>query len=154
MHEESRCRDLNDRLKSLTQKHQADSTEANRLRFLVRNRPKIKFDSRNGVVNRVSGNLSKLSGFTQLRETIVEIAESLLKTHVGIDLPKVYQSTESFVRRLKEEAPIISFTKFTELLRIEEDIENDMQVVDALHFLADNGELCFFREISEQVRLD
>jgi len=65
----------------------------------------------------------------------------------------VYQSTESFVHRLKEEAPIISFTKFTELLRIE-NIEHDMQVVDALHFLADNGELCFFRENSEHVRLD
>jgi len=101
MHEESHCRDLNDRLKSLTQKHRADSTEANQLRFLVRNRTNIDFDSRNGVVNRVSGNLLKLSGFTQLRKSIVEIAESLLSTHVGIDLPKVYQSTESLVRRLK-----------------------------------------------------
>jgi len=53
-----------------------------------------------------------------------------------------------------KEAPIISFTKFTELLRIEKDIEHDGQVVDALHFLANNGELCFFRENSEQVRLD
>ena len=50
MHEESHCRDLNDRLKSLAQKHQADSTEANRLRY------QNKFDSRNGVVNLVSGN--------------------------------------------------------------------------------------------------
>jgi len=44
MHEESRCRDLNDRLKSLAQKHQADSQ--------IDCDFKIKFDSRNGVVNR------------------------------------------------------------------------------------------------------
>jgi len=75
MHEESRCRDLNDRLKSLAQKHQADSPEANRLRFLVRNLPEIKSDSRNGVVKRVRIIMHEESRCRDLNDRLKSLAQ-------------------------------------------------------------------------------
>lgn len=125
----------------------ADCVEADRLRRLVRpcRRPKLIF-GQDDVVSRISS--TSLSGFDDLRASIMTAATNLFRSHVGTNIPTAYQVVESEVKRLRRQSPIISFSRFIQILNEENlPFENEEKVIDALHFLSNNGELCFFWDL-------
>ena len=146
-HEANRVFELTSRLNELTKNHLAACVEADRLRRLVRpsNRPKLIYGHDDNV-SCVSS--TDLQGFDNLRESIMSAATRLFRSHVGTKIPTTYQIVESEIKRLRRHSPIISFSRFIKVLNEENlPVENEDKVVDALHFLSNNGEVCFFWDL-------
>jgi len=148
-HEENHKNDIKERLA----KHEKGSAEARRLELLLRVRPNIIFcSSEENSVTQVS--CTHFQGFEALRSSIVEIASGdLFRGHVGAQLPPKYSVVRKIVRKFtsSNKIPVLPFRDFMTLLEKESHGEihkekDEMQICDALHFLTDTGDVCFFHD--------
>ena len=147
-HERNRIKELKDKLLDLTDKHLADSVEADRLRRLILplKRPKLIFGDSNQIP-RVS--CSESRGFSKLRHSIIMAASKFFPFHVGTNISSTTSYVEMQVKRLRHLSPYITLMKFIQILNEGDSAFENDKVVDALHFLSNNGELCYFGDLTE-----
>lgn len=156
-HEERRVKSMQQRLKEYDSKHGANSELAVRLRKLLCpfNRPKIIFgpDGPESVV-RVSS--TKFSGFDVLAERIVNIATGrerggwaypIFRGHLGVRIPRMRLEVREAVRMMRDRFKVVEWNYFLSELE-KRKITNPADVSDALHFLANIGELSYFGDVA------
>mmetsp|Transcript_31808 Transcript_31808/g.60760 ORF Transcript_31808/g.60760 Transcript_31808/m.60760 type:complete len:1025 (+) Transcript_31808:1906-4980(+) len=159
-HEERRVKSMKQRLKEYDLKFGASSEMSVRLRKLLFpfNRPKIIFGSndREGVI-RVSS--TKYSGFDNLAERIVNIstgrekggwAYPIFRGHLGARIPRMRLEVRDVVRSMRDRFKVVEWNYFLSELK-KRRIDNAADVSDALHFLANIGELSYFGEVAMPV---
>jgi len=150
--EKRRMDDINQRLEDYKRNHLADSHNAMRLRKLLSSRPKLIFgnDEEDSVI-RVS--CLDYTGFDRLSGQIVNIAtgryltskgDPIFRGHVGARIPRMRLQVRDVVRQMGEQFNVVEWEYFLEALKKEKGIDSIDDVCDALHFLANVGELCYF----------
>ena len=157
-HEERRVKSMKQRLKEYELKFGASSEMAVRLRKLLFpfNRPKIIFgsDELESVV-RVSS--TEFSGFDNLAERIVNIstgrerggwAYPIFRGHLGARIPRMRLEVRDAVRSMRDRFKVVEWNYFLSELK-KRRIDNAADVSDALHFLANIGELSYFGDVAE-----
>ena len=163
-HVERRVKSMKQRLREYESKFGASSELAGRLRKLLCpfNRPKIIFGTDGESVVRVSS--TKFSGFDNLAERIVNIATGrerggwtypIFRGHLGARIPRMRLEVRDAVRNMRDRFKVVEWNYFLSELQ-KRRIDNAADVSDALHFLANIGELSYFGEVaipmaSEQV---
>lgn len=162
-HEERRVKSMKQRLKEYDSKFGASSEMSVRLRKLLFpfNRPKIIFGSDKGEsVIRVSS--TKYSGFDALAERIVNIstgrerggwAYPIFRGHLGARIPRMRLEVRDVVRGMRDRFKVVEWNFFLSELK-KRGIDNADDVSDALHFLANIGELSYFGEVATPVDLE
>jgi len=158
-HEERRVKSMEQRLKEYDSKFGASSELAVRLRKLLCpfNRPKIIFgsDSPDGVV-RVSS--KDFSGFNDLAERIVNIstgrerggwAYPIFRGHLGARIPRMRLEVRDAVRSMRDRFKVVEWNYFLGELQ-KRNIDSAADVSDALHFLANIGELSYFGDVAAE----
>jgi hypothetical protein len=156
-HEERRVSSMQQRLKEYDSKLGANSEVATRLRKLLCpfNRPKIIFGSDGpGSVVRVSS--TRFSGFDKLAERIVNIATGrerggwaypIFRGHIGARIPRMRLEVRETVRSMRDKFKVVEWNFFLSELE-KRSIINVADVSDALHFLANIGELSYFGNVA------
>lgn len=152
-HEDRRIQGIKDRLKDLCDNNRAYDAGAQRLRKLLSSytRPKLIFgnDEENSVV-RVSG--TKYTGFADLTQRLIDISTGrdkcnmpfpIFRGHVGARIPRMRLDVREAVRRLRDRFKVVEWGYFLNQLR-ESGLTNVEDISDALHFLANIGELSYF----------
>lgn len=161
-HEERRVKSMKQRLQEYDSKFGASSELAVRLRKLLSpfNRPKIIFgpDGPESVV-RVSS--TQFSGFDDLAERIVNIATGrergnwaypIFRGHIGARIPRMRLEVRDAVRSMRDRFKVVEWNYFLSELKRRR-INNAADVSDALHFLANIGELSYFGNVATQVEV-
>ena len=156
-HERRRVQSMKQRLDEYNSKFGAHSEPALRLRKLLCpfNRPKIIFchDVPDSVV-RVSS--KDFTGFNRLAERIVNIATGrerggwtypVFRGHIGARIPRMRLEVRDVVRMMRERFKVVEWGYFLSELK-KRGIDNPGDVSDALHFLANIGELSYFGEVA------
>ncbi|KAL7541201.1 hypothetical protein ACHAXR_010718 [Thalassiosira sp. AJA248-18] len=155
-HEERRVKSMKQRLKEYDSKFGASSELSVRLRKLLFpfNRPKIIFGSDGQSVVRVSS--TKFSGFDNLSERIVNIATGrerggwahpIFRGHLGARIPRMRLEVRDAVRSMRDRFKVVEWNCFLSELE-KRGIDNAADVSDALHFLANIGELSYFGDVA------
>mmetsp|Transcript_9986 Transcript_9986/g.20594 ORF Transcript_9986/g.20594 Transcript_9986/m.20594 type:complete len:1705 (+) Transcript_9986:253-5367(+) len=152
-HEERRTYSMRKRLEEYNSKFGPHSEVSLRLRKLLCpfNRPKIIFGtgSDNSVV-RVSS--TEFTGFDHLAEKIVNIATGrekgnhqypVFRGHIGARIPRMRLEVRDVVRSMRDRFKVVEWGFFLSELE-KKGIDNAEDVSDALHFLANIGELSYF----------
>jgi GTPase SAR1 family protein len=152
-HEERRIKGIKDRLKEYESDNRANEEGAIRLRKLLctYTRPKLIFSS-NGEdsVVRVSG--KRYTGFATLTERIINIATGrdkgewrypLFRGHVGARIPRMRLEVREAVRTMRDRFKVVEWGYFINQLR-DLGLTSVEDISDALHFLANIGELSYF----------
>jgi len=157
--EECRIKGLQKRQDELKEKKSADSLAACRIRDQLSERPKILFgDGENDVV-RVNGKDNK--GINQLAEKIVNIATGrepfdespIFQGHVGTRIPRMRFLVRGVVQEMRRDYKVVAGSHFMAKLR-KLGIDCVADVIDALHFLVDVGEISYFGDICNKERRD
>eukprot|EP00555_Chaetoceros_dichaeta_P012218 CAMPEP_0198264196 /NCGR_PEP_ID=MMETSP1447-20131203/14938_1 /TAXON_ID=420782 /ORGANISM="Chaetoceros dichaeta, Strain CCMP1751" /LENGTH=1385 /DNA_ID=CAMNT_0043953057 /DNA_START=109 /DNA_END=4263 /DNA_ORIENTATION=+ len=153
--EERRIRGLEARQKELIENKAAHSNIAHRIEERLSNRPKILFGGADDGVVRVSGKDN--TGFNELAEKVVNIATGrekfencqnpIFQGHVGARIPRIRYSIQKIVQEMRGPFKVIVGSHLMDKLdeRGIKCIEDD--VIDALYFLADIGEISYFGDI-------
>jgi GTPase SAR1 family protein/Leucine-rich repeat (LRR) protein len=152
-HEDRRIQGIKDRLKEYCDNNRAHDEGAQRLRKLLSSytRPKLIFgnDEENSVI-RVSG--TKYTGFADLTQRVIDIATGrdkcnmsfpIFRGHVGVRIPRMRLEVREAVRRMRDRFKVVEWGYFLNQLR-ESGLTNVDDISDALHFLANIGELSYF----------
>ena len=152
-HEERRIQGIKDRLKEYCDQNRANDEGALRLRKLLCSytRPKIIFgeDGEDSVV-RVSG--TKYTGFASLTERIINLATGrdkgkwrypIFRGHVGARIPRMRLEVREAVRTMRDRFKVVEWGYFINQLR-DRGLTSAEDISDALHFLANIGELSYF----------
>lgn len=161
-HEERRVKSMKQRLKEYDSKFGASSELSLRLRKLLFpfNRPKIIFGSDGESVVRVSS--TKFSGFDHLAERIVGIATGrergdwaypIFRGHLGARIPRMRLEVRDAVRGMRDRFKVVEWNYFLSELK-KRGIDNAADVSDALHFLANIGELSYFGDVVTPVEVE
>mmetsp|Transcript_36160 Transcript_36160/g.87460 ORF Transcript_36160/g.87460 Transcript_36160/m.87460 type:complete len:1913 (-) Transcript_36160:67-5805(-) len=155
-HEEKRIQGIKDRLKKYVDSNRAHEEGAQRLRKLLSSytRPKLIFgnDGPNSVL-RVSG--TKYTGFENLTQRVIDIATGrdkcnmrypIFRGHVGARIPHMRLEVRDAVRQMRDRFKVVEWGYFLNQLR-QQGLTNAEDISDALHFLANIGELSYFGTI-------
>lgn len=155
-HEARRIQGIKDRLKEYVEQNRANDAPALRLRKLLGSytRPKIIFgnDGDESVV-RVSG--TEYTGFAKLTEKITNIATGrdtakfrypIFRGHVGARIPRMRLKVLDAVRSMRDRFKVVEWGYFFRQLE-KQGISDVEHVSDALHFLANVGELSYFGDV-------
>ncbi|KAL7549708.1 hypothetical protein ACHAWF_012972 [Thalassiosira exigua] len=156
-HEERRVKSMKQRLKEYDSKFGASSELAVRLRKLLSpfNRPKIIFGA-DGPESVIRVSSTKFSGFDNLAEIIVNIATGrergswaypIFRGHIGARIPRMRLEVRDAVRNMRDRFKVVEWNYFLSELK-KRRINNAADVSDALHFLANIGELSYFGEVA------
>jgi GTPase SAR1 family protein len=152
-HEERRIKGIKDRLKEYETDNRANDEGALRLRKLLCSytRPKLIFSSNEeDTVVRVSG--TQYTGFATLTERIINIATGrdkgewrypLFRGHVGARIPRMRLEVREAVRTMRDRFKVVEWGYFINQLR-DLGLTSVEDISDALHFLANIGELSYF----------
>ena len=152
-HEERRVQSMRKRLEEYNSKFGPQSELSLRLRKLLCpfNRPKIIFGAgSDDSVVRVSS--TEFTGFNHLAEKIVNIATGrergdhpypVFRGHIGARIPRMRLEVRDVVRSMRDRFKVVEWGYFLDELKIK-GIDNADDVSDALHFLANIGELSYF----------
>jgi len=157
-HEERRVKSMKQRLKEYDSKFGASSELALRLRKLLCpfSRPKIIFGS-DGPESVVRVSSTEFSGFDNLAERIVGIATGrerggwaypIFRGHLGARIPRMRLEVRDVVRSMRDRFKVVEWGYFLSELK-KRRIDNAADVGDALHFLANIGELSYFGDVLE-----
>jgi hypothetical protein len=156
-HEERRVKSMKQRLKEYDSKFGASSELSVRLRKLLCpfNRPKIIFGS-DGPESVVRVSSTNFSGFDQLAERIVNISTGrerggweypIFRGHLGARIPRMRLEVRDAVRSMRDRFKVVEWNYFLSELK-KRRIDNAADVSDALHFLANIGELSYFGDVA------
>ena len=164
-HEDRRVRSMRQRVKKHDAECGASSEMSTRLRRLLfpANRPKIIFgrdDAENaGGILRVSS--TEFTGFDALAARIVDIATGrerggrhpypVFRGHLGARIPRMRLEVRDAVRGMRDRFKVVEWHYFLSELR-KKGIDNAADVSDALHFLANIGELSYFGNVAVDLK--
>jgi Leucine-rich repeat (LRR) protein/GTPase SAR1 family protein len=155
-HEDRRIQGIKDRLKEYCDQNRAHDEAAQRLRKLLSSytRPKLIFGNEGeSSVLRVSG--TKYTGFSNLTQRVIDIATGrdkcnmrfpIFRGHVGARIPRMRLEVREAVRRLRDRFKVVEWGYFLSQLR-DNGLTNVEDISDALHFLANIGELSYFGNV-------
>ena len=152
-HEARRIQGIKNRLSEYYDLNRAHDEGAQRLRKLLSpfTRPKLIFgnDGQNNVV-RVSG--TRYTGFATLTQRIIDIATGrdkcnmrypIFRGHVGARIPRMRLEVREAVRQMRDRFKVVEWNYFLTQLS-DNGLTNVEDISDALHFLANIGELSYF----------
>lgn len=155
--EEKRIKGLKDRRKEFKENKSEDTEAARRIRAQLSDRPKVLFGKGENDVVRVSGKNNQ--GFDQLTEKIVNIATGrelfkqsqypIFRGHIGARIPRMRFLVRDVVQEMRSHFKVVAGSHFMDKL-IEKGVESVPDVIDALYFLADVGEISYFGDICKR----
>jgi Leucine-rich repeat (LRR) protein len=157
--EQRRINSLIEKLNSLLSSNAAGNETIDRIRKLSSPmfRPKLIFGQGNEEsIVRVSGTSYK--GFDKLADKIVNISTGrdhggfdypVFRGHVGARIPRMRKEVREIVAKLRDRFKIVEWDFFVKKCFEHREINSVDDICDALHFLADIGELSFFGSSAE-----
>jgi len=151
--EKRRIEGLKKRQDELNENNSARAPAACRIRDQISERPKILFgDGENDIV-RVNGKdneeidqlAEKIVSITTGRELFQELKKPI-HGHIGARIPRMRFLVRNVVKKMRGEYKVIAGSYLMDKLR-EKDIGRVADVIDALHFLANIGEISYLEDI-------
>jgi len=155
--EERRIKGLEARQKELIENKSAHSNIAHRIEERLSSRPKILFGESDDGVVRVSGKDN--TGFNELAEKVVNIATGrekfemcqnpIFQGHVGARIPRMRYLIQKVVQEMRGPFKVVVGSHLMDKLNERGIVCVEDDVIDALYFLADIGEISYFGDISD-----
>ena len=148
-HEVRRIDCVKKRLDEYTDEELSNNEGARRLQELLSSDRRPRFIFGTDIV-RVSG--TQYTGFDTLTANIVDVATgrkkagfkyAVFRGHVGAPMPRTHQAVRDTVRAMRDRFKVVEWGFFVSTLQ-DCGVTNVEEVDDALHFLADIGELTYF----------
>jgi hypothetical protein len=154
-HEKRSIAGIKQRLELYCREKRADDEAAIRLRKLLCPyiRPKLIFEDDDDSVVRVSG--TRYTGFSRLTEKIISLATGrdkagnpypIFRGHIGARIPRMRLEVREVVRTMRDRFKVVEWGYFISQLQ-ERGLTDVADISDALHFLANVGELSYFGSV-------